>query len=168
MALVAATLFCLAAGVISSASASVFVSVSVNKQGCQFFQLSHEYRIASGTIGPMVFRYREALSPVLGYLRSTLRPLRPDAHAHDLETINPARKDPTTTTDSRRARNSNISQIIQNLEASSHQGYNKVKKRNRYVNKNWERFWNMLAIHGTFNAGFLGVDPDDPLREEGV
>lgn len=68
----------------------------VYRQGCQFFQLSHEYRIASGTIGPMVFRYREALSPVLGYLRSTLRPLRPDAHAHDLETINPARKVPSS------------------------------------------------------------------------
>jgi hypothetical protein len=46
----------------------------VYRLDCQFFQLSYEYRMASGTIGPMVFRYREAQSPVLGYLRSTLRP----------------------------------------------------------------------------------------------
>lgn len=41
-------------------------------------------------IGPMVFRYREARSSVLGYLRSTLRPPRPNAHK--LDTINPSRK----------------------------------------------------------------------------
>lgn len=47
---------------------------------CQFFQLSYEYRTVKGTIGLMVFLYREARSPVLGYLRSTLRPHHLDAH----------------------------------------------------------------------------------------
>lgn len=37
-----------------------------------------------------------------------------------------------------------------------------------YVNQNREGLWNELAIHGTPNAGFLDVDPDDPPREEGV
>jgi hypothetical protein len=96
---------------------------------------------------------------------------------------------------------SNISQIIQKLEARSHREYNTAKKRSRawtldrarrgvdllgqtnkdvltylpnntdvpeYVNQHRERFWNMLAIYGTPNAGFLDVDSADPLREDNV
>lgn len=37
-----------------------------------------------------------------------------------------------------------------------------------YVNQNRERFRKTLAIHGRSNVGFLDVDPDDPLCEEGV
>ncbi|KAG0374216.1 hypothetical protein BGX24_010671 [Mortierella sp. AD032] len=46
----------------------------VYRLDCQFFQLSYEYRLEIGTIGPVIFRYREPRSPVLAHLRSTLRP----------------------------------------------------------------------------------------------
>ncbi|KAG0275160.1 hypothetical protein BGZ95_009124 [Linnemannia exigua] len=237
----------------------------VYRLDCQFFQLSYEHRLEIGTIGPIIFRYREFRSPVLAHLRSTLRSPPPvvdvptttkspsrgsarlqqqfaqyakitenalpfpykDYHTRwltphnnnrslaELEfyeramlrnwqdggfRIRYAKETPGLVLLNNTCWHcsycqANISQIVEKLASSSHREYYTKESSQRgwildrarrgldlrgldqlvyvpnntdvpeYVNQNRERFWYMLEIRGTPNAGFLDVDPDNPLGE---